>query len=67
MLTRERAGVLEGAGAWNAEAVKQIAPIANRGLVKISLRTALVLGLAGVSELRIGAMFDEEVRAFFVV
>ncbi len=33
----------------------------------MSLRTAFVLGLAGVAELRIGAMLEKQIRAFLIV
>ena len=71
MVTNSRAGEpgAFGAGAWKPEAVKQIAPMINTDFVmlRISLRTAFVLGLAGVAELRIGAMFEEQLRALMVI
>src|SRR5579863_6031140 len=67
LLTSARAGVVGGAGAWNPDAVKQIAPNINTRIVKISLRTAFVLGLARMAELRIGAVLKEQIRAFLVV
>jgi hypothetical protein len=57
------------AGLWKPEAVKQIAPISHMGFVmlRISLRTAFVLGFAGVAELRIGAVLEKKIRPLLVI
>ena len=71
MVTSSRAGEPGsfGAGVWKPEAVKQIAPMTNTGFVilRISLRPAFVLGLAGVAELRIRAMLEQQIRPLLVV
>src|SRR6266404_2103682 len=68
-VTRARAGVAVGAGAWNPKAIQDTQTHAIRTfcVVIVLLTTTLVLSLAGMSEFRIRAMFEQQIRAFLVI
>jgi len=67
-VTSARAGVAGGAGAWNPETIQAMHTDANRtfGIVIRLLTATLILGLAGMPELRIGSVFQQQIRAVFI-
>src|ERR1700688_2762501 len=63
-VTRARAGVADGAGAWNPEAPQETQTHAIRTFCVFIplLTTTLILSLAGMSQLRVRAMFEQQIR-----
>src|ERR1700681_1768491 len=68
-VTSARAGVAGGAGAWNPKAIQetQTYPIRTLYIVILLLTTTLILGLAGVSELRVRVVLEQQIRPFLVI